>query len=297
MKINRISAYTIDAENNLENKPTLDFTEYSKFKYGHKPTAMKFAESMMSEFLNKFSLEKISGESSEFIVSTSPYWYTPPSANSLAMYFHYMLNELLLSAKNQPLTFLKIHRSSAPVCDFSKLSHRERLENMKRDTLSFDPFLLKGKRLILVEDARITGAHEQKIIDFMEKAGLEEIIFIYVVDVGSGKNDPDIENRINHKWVNDLDTLQLLMKKPDEFVLNSRLCRFILSWENQEELEDFCKRLSDEMLFGLYISSVNDGYGSVEKYAKGFEVVRQESRIRHHQLIKTDNPGIPSFTL
>ena len=87
------------------------------------------------------------------------------------------------------------------------------------------------------------------------------------------------------------------MKKPDEFVLNSRLCRFILSWENQEELEDFCKRLSDEMLFGLYISSVNDGYGSVEKYAKGFEVVRQESRIRHHQLIKTDNPGIPSFTL
>ena len=63
------------------------------------------------------------------------------------------------------------------------------------------------------------------------------------------------------------------------------------------ELEDFCKRLSDEMLFGLYISSVNDGYGSVEKYAKGFEVVRQESRIRHHQLIKTDNPGIPSFTL
>ena len=190
MKINRISAYTIDAENNLENKPTLDFTEYSKFKYGHKPTAMKFAESMMSEFLNKFSLEKISGESSEFIVSTSPYWYTPPSANSLAMYFHYMLNELLLSAKNQPLTFLKIHRSSAPVCDFSKLSHRERLENMKRDTLSFDPFLLKGKRLILVEDARITGAHEQKIIDFMEKAGLEEIIFIYVVDVVRVKTIP-----------------------------------------------------------------------------------------------------------
>ena len=292
MKVHKISAYTIE---NDGNKPILDFTEYSKFKYGHKPTSMKFAESMMSEFLNNFSLDNISDKSDEFIISTSPYWYTPPSAYSLAKYFHYMLNDLILEKKKQPFTFLKIHRSSAPVCDFSKLSHKERLENMKKNSLSFDPFLLKGKRLILIEDARITGAHEQKIIDFMEKAGLKEIIFIYVVDVGFGKNDPDIENRINHEWVNDLNTLQLLMKKPDEFLLNSRLCRFILSWEKRKELEDFCKRLSDEMLFDIYISSVNDGYGSVEKYAGGFEVVRQEVKIRHKQLVKTDNPGIPLF--
>ena len=292
MKIHRISVYTIEQE---PNKKNLNFTEYSKFKYGHKPTAIKFAENMVSEFLKNFPIDSFKDSCTNTIVSTSPYWYTPPSAYTLAVYFHYMLNELLLDSKNEPLTFLKIHRSSAPVCDFSKLTHNERLENLKKDTLHFDPFMLKGKKLILIEDARITGTHEQKIIDFMEKAGLEELIFVYVINIGFGSSDPDIENRINHKWVNNLDTIHLLMKKPDQFVLNSRLCRFILSWENKEELEDFCKRLSDEMLFGLYISSVNDGYGSVDKYASGFDIIRQETKIRHQQLKKTDNPGIPIF--
>ena len=292
MKVHRLSAYTIEQE---PNKKNLNFTEYSKFKYGHKPTAIKFAESMVAEFLKTFPLSYFAKELDKIIVSTSPYWYTPPSAHALSIYFHYMLNELLLEAKNEPLTFLKIHRSSAPVCDFSKLTHEQRLENLKKDTLHFDPFMLKGKKLILIEDARITGTHEKKIIDFMEKAGLEEIIFVYVVNIGFGAADPDIENRINHKWVNNLDTLQLLMKNPEQFVLNSRLCRFILSWGNEQELKDFCKRLSDEMLFGLYISSVNDGYGSVELYSSGFDIIRQETRIRHQQLKKTDNPGIPSL--
>lgn len=292
MKLSRVSAYTIEKD---PGKKSLNFIDYSKFKYGHKPTAIKFAECMMAEFLKEFPVSYFSENGGSVIVSTSPYWYTPPSANILAVYFHYMLNELLLDEKKPPLTFLKIHRSAAPVCDFSKLTHKERLENLEKDTLSFDPFLLKGKRLILIEDARITGTHEQKIVEFMEKSGLEELIFVYVINVGFGETDPDIENRINHKWVNNLDTIQLLMKKPDQFILNSRLCRFILSWSNPEELEDFCKRLSDEMLFGLYISSVNDGYGTSDIYAAGFEIIRQETRIRHQQLKETDNPGIPLF--
>lgn len=294
MKLHRVSAYSIDKDTE---KKTLNLVEYSKFKYGHKPTAIKFAESMISEFLKSFPLEYFCENSNNVIISTSPFWYTPPSAHILAIYFHYMLNELMIDKHGRPLTFLKIHRSAAPVCDFSKLTHQERLENMKRDTLSFDPFMLKDKRLVLIEDARITGSHEQKIIDFMENAGLEELIFVYVINVGNGTIDPDIENRINHKWVNNLDTIQLLMKQPEQFVLNSRLCRFILAWENKNELADFCKRLSDEMLFALYISSVNDGYGSVDKYSEGFNIIRQETRIRHQQLKRTDNPGIPFANL
>jgi len=292
MKLQRISVYSLEEESD---KNILDLVDYSKFKYGHKPTAIKFAENMVTEFTKVIPVSYLGENYRDVIVSTSPYWYTPPSAHILAIYFHYILNDMMIEEKHQPLTFLKIHRSAAPVTDFSKLTHKERLENLNKDTLSFDPFMLKGKKLILIEDARITGTHEKKITEFMEKAGLEELIFVYVVNISSGVVDPDIENRINHKWVNNLDTIQLLMKKPDQFVLNSRLCRFILAWENDSELEDFCKRLSDEMLFGLYISSVNDGYGTVEKYAKGFDIIRKETKVRHQQLKQTDNPGIPLF--
>lgn len=292
MKIQRISAYTIEKE---EGKHELSLTEYSKFKYGHKSTSIKFAQRMISEFLEQFTIDHIANNCHNVIVSTSPYWYTPPSAHSLAVYFHFMLNDLMLEKKHSPLTFLKIHRSSAPVCDFSTLTHAERLANLGKENLSIDPTLLKGKTLFLIEDARITGTHEQKIIDFMEKAGLEEIIFIYVINISFGKDDPTIESRLNHEWVNDLDTIQLLMRRPDQFLINSRLCRFILSWKDKDELADFCKRLSDEMIFELYMSSINDCYNANEKYADGFEVIRNEIEFRHRQLKKSDDDEISIF--
>lgn len=285
MNIKRISAYTIENE---PGKPALDFDEYSRFKYGHKATAIKFAERMAQEFVKNFTLDFVAKDCSDVIVSTSPYWYTPPSANALATYFHFILNELMLETNHSPLTFIKIHRSAAPACDFSKLSHTERIENMKKDRISLDPSLLKDKTLILIEDARITGAHEKKIIDFMQESGVEDLIFVYVIDVGFGKDDPEIESRLNHKWVHNLDTIHLLMKNPEQFLINARLCRFILAWENKEELKDFCKRLRDEMLFGLYMSSINDCYNSVEKYRPGFEIIRAEIEFRYRQLKKSD---------
>lgn len=288
MLIHRVSAYTVEDE---QGKIPLDYAEYSRFKYGHRPTAVRFTENLMAAFLREHPLAAVCERSDDLIVSTSPFWFTPPAAYLLSLNFHYLLNEMMVERGQPPVTFLKIHRSRAPVTDFGKLTHRQRLANMKTDRLSFDPFMLKGGRLILVEDARITGAHEGRTIEFMEKSGLKELFFVYVVNVSYGKDDPDIENRINHRWVNDLGALQLLMRRPEEFLLNSRACRLVLSWPNRRELKDFCKRIGDETLFGLYTASVNDGYGTMPEFSKGFQLVRDEARYRHER-IRADGAAV-----
>jgi hypothetical protein len=281
MNIKRISAYTLDKSTKKE---FLNLEEYSTFKYGYKPTVIKFAKKMAAEFLKVYSFKNLTLNKDNLVLTTSPYWHTPPSAHSLAVNVHYFLNELLLESGHNALPFVKINRSSAPSCDFGKLSAKEREINMKKDSLSVDQDSVKGKTVILVEDSRITGAHEKKTISYLEKSGVAEIIFLYVIDVKTGKKDPEIENKMNHTKINSLDRLSALMRNPEEYILNARVCRFVLSWGNLLELKSFLKKISDDVLSDLYISSVNDGYGFMDKYQAGFSLVRDEIKLRENKI-------------
>lgn len=216
------------------------------------------------------------------VVSTSPYWFTPPAAHSLAAHFHYLLNERFMNMGLMPVRYVKLHRSAAPVLDFSKLNAEDRKKNMKKDALSIDPKALKGKTLILIEDSRITGAHEGKIISHAKKFGVKGIIFVYVVNIANGIQDPNIENRINHVYINDLTMLYRLMLNPKDFAFNSRVCRFLLSWKNADELQNFFAHLSDKLLFTIYVSAINDGYALVEKFSKGFNLLKIEIASRNN---------------
>lgn len=279
MKIKRASAFTMESG---QKKPLLDIAEYSNFKYGHKPTVLTFAKKMTDELFSIFPIQKLISQQENVIVTTSPYWYTPPSVHPLALAVYENINEHLFERGKNSLRFIKMSRSSAPSCDFSKLSHAERKLNMQQNKLSVDENAVKGRTVIFIEDARITGAHEAKALECLEAAGAEKVILLYIIDVKHGKKDPDIENRINHSVINSLDELYRLMKNPDEYVLNSRACRFVLSWENKEELEKFAQKLPLTVLTELYSASITDGYGLMEKYADGFRIIREEVRERSH---------------
>lgn len=287
LKVKRLSAFSVEGE---PGKDPLDFVEYSKLKYGHRPTSAKFAEKMAKIFVQEYTLPELIERREDIVISTSPYWFTPPSANSLAIKFHFLVNELLYVTGKEPLPFIKIHRSAAPSLDFGKLSLEERKKNMARNRLSADPLVLRGKTLVIVEDARITGAHEKKIIDFARARKVKELVFVYVVAVSYGSKDPDIENRMNHQWVNNLEAVYLLMRNPEDFILNSRACRLVLGWKDAAELEDFCRRVDDAMVFKLYTYCVNDGYGSMANFKEGFNIVRAEVS-RRYQKFRGNNPN------
>ncbi len=277
MQVNRLSAYSTDDD---ATKVPLDFRAYSKFKYGHRPTALAFADQLAKVFLESFGLEYLKQHTQQLIVSTSPFWYTPPPANTLAIRFHFLMNDLLVEHKSGPLRYVKIHRSAAPRCDFSMLSCAEREANMKADALSADATAFLRKKVILIEDARITGSHEKKTIAYMEHIGVSDLTFLYGVMVPSGADDPDIENRMNHYWMNNLRRLGELMAYPEDYAMNARACRYILSYPDKQAIRIFAKQLTYDMLAGVCRYAVGDGYGLVEKYREGFFILREQLRDR-----------------
>ncbi len=292
MKITRLSVYDSIKEGASN---ALDTTLYSKFKYGHRPTAVIFAVKMFKTFLKEFNNEWLKDHNDQLVITTSPYWFTPPAAHALVAHVHHMLNERYMRLGLTPVRYVKIHRSSAPVTDFSKLGEEERKLNMKRDSLSVDPEALKGKVLLVVEDSRITGAHEEKTIKFAEEMGVKHIIFVYIISLKNGASDPDVENRINHIAMSDLTMLHRLMLTPEDFAFNSRVCRFLLSWPNIEDLTQFFKYLSDQLLFTVYASSINDGYALSDKFKAGFEVVRNEVESRDNLSIHSEETPVISI--
>jgi hypothetical protein len=261
----------------------LNFQEYSQFKYGHKPTILKFAKKMVDGLFAIMPISKLIKNNQDIVIITSPFWHTPPSVYPLALEVHKLINEKLLDNKANAIKFVKISRSSAPSCDFSKLTVEERKLNMQRNKLSIDEDSVRDKTVIFIEDARITGAHEEKTIVCLEQAGAKKVILLYLIDVKNGKNDPDIENRLNHAVINSIDELYKLMRKPDEYVLNSRSVRFVLSWADHKELKKFFAKISSVILDELYSASITDGYGLMEKYAQGFELLRAEVKSRNKQ--------------
>lgn len=287
MKIVCLSAYTVK---HGSSGVVLDFEEYSKFKYGFKPATIIFAKKLLNLFLEKYGIEYFLIKPENVIITTSPYWYTPPPAYSLTIKFHDLINELLLEKGCPPVRFMKIQRSSAPFCDFGKLNLAERKQNMKISSLSVDLEIFKGKKIILIEDARITGSHEKKVRELMKKAGVTELVFIYIVNVGKEIKNPKVENQMNHSWINNLKALSVLMKNPQDYILNARACRFILSYENKKELKKFSKKLSHELLFEIHRLSVNDGYGTLEKYKDGFQIINNEivARVTLHKKQNTN---------
>lgn len=277
MKVNRLSIHTV--RNGLFNNG-LNAELYSKFKYGSRPVAFAYADQLRALFLEKFGVDYILRHKVQIIISTSPFWYTPPPANTIALRFLYHLNSLLVEYEQMPLRYVKIHRGSAPRVDFSALTSEERESNMKQDLISVDPEAFRGKKVVLIEDARITGAHEAKTIKYLQGVGVDELTFLYVVDVADGATDPHIEFRLNHAWMNDLDKLATLMENEADYVLNARVCRYILSYPDKAKIEWLARSMPYETLASLDKYSVSDGYGVVAKYREGFKVIRMVLRER-----------------
>ncbi len=277
MKIKRISAFALKSG---LSKQILDPKEYSNFKYGHKPSVLKFAENLAKSLFSVMSKQWLVRNRASIVVTTSPYWHTPPSAHSLALSVHHILNEYLYENGYGSLPFIKVSRSMPPSCDFSQLDEKERKLNMKNNKLSVDRQAIKGKTVIFVEDSCITGAHEEKFLQCMKKADAAEVIVLYIIDLKNEKIDPNIENILNHSVIDSLDDLLKLMSNFKHYTLNSRVCRFVLSWSDEDELRDFCEKLPSSVLSDLYIASTTDGYGLMSKYNKGFNTVRSEMKRR-----------------
>lgn len=211
-----------------------DIAEYSRFKFGDGEVSQKYGS-----MLGELACQDVD-PMDDILVTSSAYCFAPPASESLVIPFVQKLREEGVNAN----TF-KISKAKLATDNYASLSFSERARTLQSDLILPDDRNLKGKKVIALDDIRVTGLREAALKSLFEDVGVNQASFYYVLDVEGGKEYPQTEAIINIRSVCTIEDAIALAQKPG-FVPNVRLCKFIIS-RSITDLEHFCKSVSKDI--------------------------------------------------
>jgi hypothetical protein len=251
---------------------------YSRYKYGSVTAAEAFARALGAAFCERHPDLALAPR---LLMTSSPYAHVPAAASTLARRLRPVLNEARTRYGLPPAPLLRVDRVSTSAGDYGTLSTQARDLHMANNALSFGRFLpaqVRDAHLLVVDDVRVTGAHQRCLMRASEDLPLAARTFLYIAAFpGSayGCFDPAQEDALNHAAVKTLDDLAGIVEAGD-FTWNVRVCKFVLNGANYGELPRFLRGMPGWFVHGLYRNSCRDGYARMELYAPSHALVRAE---------------------
>jgi phosphoribosyl transferase-like protein len=255
---------------------------YSRYKYGSVAAAETFARALGAAF---FEVHRDLALAPRLLMASSPYARVPAAATTLARRLRPVLNAARAVNGLAAVPLLRVDRISTSAGDYGTLSAQARDVHMAANVLSFRrfrPAQVRGAHLLVVDDVRVTGAHQRCLMRASEALPLAGRTFLYIAAFPgqlSGCFDPAQEDALNHTAIKTLDDLAELVEAED-FAWNVRVCKFTLSPVNHRELPRFLRRMPDWFIRELHRNSCRDGYARMALYAPSHALVRAELSTR-----------------
>lgn|GEM_PF-1006815 len=268
------------------NGSRLDTYSYSLFKYGHHETASRYADQLVKLLLAS-PVASYFEDDQPVIVSSSAYKRLHTAAASLADSIAAKLRGQGHAAQNG-----RIHRSKLTEGDYSTMSEQQRHYWMANNGLSVDTAVFHGRHVIIVDDIRITGSHEQSVWNLFADMPIKSLTNLYVVelDPAVAKRDPKIETRMNQTAVRSLSDLLSLIWEEESFNISARTIKFILG-QKQDVLQKFLEKVPCAELRSIHLGLLDDGYYAMEVYIAGSRLVLQEVGKRKKLAHKVQRSG------
>jgi hypothetical protein len=258
-----------------EGSRSFDVVLYSKYKYGSKTAADVFAHALGTAFLARHH-ELITQP--RLLVAASPYRHVPTAAHALAVRFTAVLNAERARYRLTPAHLVRIDRAVVAPGDYGTLPAAARARVMAANALSFDRLQsAEGAHLIVVDDVKVTGAHQRCLVQASDALPLGSRMFVHVAAVQEAgvRLDPTLEDRLNHAFVRSLGELAGIVTAAD-FSWNVRVCKFLLSPPNRRGLMSFLAGMPDHFVRELHRNSLIDGYAGMAAYRRSHVIVGQE---------------------
>ena len=255
---------------------------YSKYKYGSVAAAETFARALGAAFCEAHPELALAPR---LLMASSPYAHVPAAATTLARGLRPVLNAARAAHGLAPVPLLRVDRIGTSAGDYGTLSAQARDLHMAANVLSFrrfPPAQVRGAHLLVVDDVRVTGAHQRCLVRASADLPLAARTFLYVAAFSGqrgGGFDPAQEDALNHTAVKTLDDLAEIVQAED-FAWNVRVCKFTLSPANHGDLPRFLRRMPDWFIRDLHGNSCRDGYGRMAPYAPSHALVRAELTVR-----------------
>jgi len=219
-------------------------------------------------------------------MTSSPYTYVPTAATALAHSLQPVLNAARSGAGLPPARFVQVDRIGTSAGDYGTLSARARDRRMAANVLSFrrfPPEEVRGAHLLVVDDVRVTGAHQRCVMRASEDLPFLARTFLYIACFcrpANSRFDPTQEDALNHTAVKSLGDLAAIVAGGD-FSWNVRVCKFILRRANRPGLPRFLGGMPGWFVRDLHRNSCRDGYARMAAYAPSHQIVRTELARRY----------------
>ena len=187
------------------------------------------------------------------------------------------LNELLVFAQGKHLEYSLVHRKVSYTADYGFLSKEKRKGLIDNDTFSINRDFVKGKLLLFIDDVRITGTHEDKLIEILEQEHIDnEAMFLYFASYAG--NQPDIEAALNFAAIKSMYDFADLTNEPNHHVI-IRPIKYLLS-QPADDLKQALPKFGNDMIFAMYFGCLAEGYYKIPGYQTNFALLTAEKERR-----------------
>jgi hypothetical protein len=247
---------------------------YSLLKFGVNQPIVDFAKNLAKNFFKFHHKELITNQC---VVIPSPYNFVKNAATVLAEHFVKHLNLLLSIEDGNVVELMTIQRKITYINDYGFLSKDDRKSLIDNDSFYVNEEFISGKTLIFIDDVRITGTHEDKLIELMEARDLpNKSIFVYLATYLG--NSPSIEADLNFasfysSGKSDVDNLISIFNTPRHNVIVRPIKR-VLGSLSDDDLTKFMMGIPSESLAELFLSSVSEGYYKIPKFSHSLECIK-----------------------
>lgn len=271
LKIKRFSLHQ------FEDRDTINFdpNAYSRLKYGSGEVGKQFGEELAVAFYEKY-YDVIATK--QLVVSESAYQYMRNAASMITDAFCNKLNSLISELNGNYIQRIKINRLVPYIQDYGKVSLKQRVKLLKKDTFTFDYDYAKDKFLIFIDDIFITGTHQKKIEEMVEHYGIDtnECMCVYYAELLNPYEDPSIESYLNNYKIKTLRDLGSLMLNDKDYRIIVRTAKMILSYEDTKEVDALFDVVNKEILTEIYYNCLGEGYYKNPAYSKNFAMLRDK---------------------
>lgn len=243
--------------------------EYSQFKFGSDLYAKIFGHQLAERFFEEHSDWLIANEC---LVIPSPYNYVKNAATVMTRHFMNRLNELLVEAAGKHAEYMTVQRKVSYTNDYGFLSKERRKGLIDNDTFFINNEYVYGKALIFIDDVRITGTHEDKLVEVLEQRGLDNPTFFLYFGEYFG-NDPSIEAKLNFAAVSSPSDFVKITYQPNHHMI-VRPIKYMLGL-GAEDFNSTINDLSTQKAQTMYYGALHEGYHKIPSYQQNFAELRR----------------------
>ena len=256
MPYTRFAAHSFSS---YEDTP-FDVKDYSRLKFGCDTTAKKFGYQLAEAFFAAHA-DKILAN--QCVVIPSPYNFVKNAATVMTLHFVDRINELCVNANGRHVEYCTIARKVSYTADYGFLSKEKRKGLINQDTFYINREQMRGKLLIFIDDVRITGAHEEKLVDVLTTRKLKnDAMFLYFAEYFG--DQPEVEAKLNFSAIKSLDDYVDLTKTENHHLI-VRPIKYLLG-QDESNFVELTKKLDAKFLLKLFFAAISEGYSSIPLY-------------------------------